>query len=191
MKIFNFGQKKCLHRNITDITQLIQQKLMFFMLLLCGCRLWFILKVTSNFLVKNWMFYFYRGWKGHSEVCFYLKHSAGYFKYPAGCFNNLARCFLTGWVFDLKTSGQVFYIKNSRPSILKHPAGCLSFKHPVGHFTNVFEIWSWNHFTQYLMVLIFLCFWKLTRFLSFWGTCNYCHCIANKLLGKSVTYLLS
>ena len=28
----------------------------------------------------------YCGWKGHSEVCFYLKHSAGCFKYPAGCF---------------------------------------------------------------------------------------------------------
>ena len=81
--------------------------------------------------------------------------------------------FLTGRVFGLKTSGRVFFIKNSRPNVLKHPAGCLNFKHLPGHFTNTFEIWSWNYFTTYLMVFIFLCFWKLTRFLSFRGTCNY------------------
>ena len=39
------------------------------------------------------MFVFYRGWKVHSEVCFYLKHLTGCFKYPAGCFTNPAGCF--------------------------------------------------------------------------------------------------
>ena len=47
--------------------------------------------------------------------------------------------FLTGRVFDLKISGRVFSIKISWPSVLKHPAGCLNFKHLATHFTNAFE----------------------------------------------------
>ena len=58
-------------------------------------------------------------------MCFYLKHSAECFKYQAGCF-------LSGRVFGLKTSDPVFYIKSSRLSFLKHPTGCLHFKHLPG-----------------------------------------------------------
>ena len=99
----------------------------------------------------HWKRMRYRDWKGHSGVCFYLKHLAGCFKYPPDVF-------LTSRVFDLKVSGRVFSIKISRPSVLKYPAGCLNFKHSAGHFTNAFEIWSWNYFTSYLLVLIFSCF---------------------------------
>ena len=73
--------------------------------------------------------------------------------------------FLPIWVFGLETSNRVFCIKNSWPSVLKHPAGCLHFRHPDEHFTNAFEIWSRNYFTSYLMVFIFLYFWKRMRFL--------------------------
>ena len=42
MKILNLGQKNCLYKNTTDITKLIQQKLLFLILLLSGCRFRFI-----------------------------------------------------------------------------------------------------------------------------------------------------
>ena len=37
MKIFNFEQQSFLHNSMTDITQLIQQKLVFLLLLLTDC----------------------------------------------------------------------------------------------------------------------------------------------------------
>ena len=81
----------------------------------------------------------YRGWKGHSGVCFYLKHSAGFWNTWTDAFTIWPDVFLNGRVFDLKTSGRVFSIKISWPSVLKHPAGCLNFKHLATHFTNAFE----------------------------------------------------
>ena len=42
MKILDLGQKNCLYKNTTDITKLIQQKLLFLILLLSGCRFRFI-----------------------------------------------------------------------------------------------------------------------------------------------------
>ena len=50
--------------------------------------------------------------------------------------------FFPGQVFGSKTSSRVFYGKNSWSNLLKHPAGCLHFKHTAGHVTIAFEIWS-------------------------------------------------
>ena len=77
--------------------------------------------------------------------------------------------FLTSRVFDLKISGRVFSIKISWPSVLKHPAACLNFKHLAAHFTNAFQIWSWNYFTSYPLVLIFSCFYNSRDFWVFEG----------------------
>ena len=111
----------------------------------------------------------YRGWKGHSGVCFYLKHSAGFWNTWTDAFTIWPDVFLNGRVFDLKTSGRVFSIKISWPSVLKHPAACLNFKHLAAHFTNAFQIWSWNYFTSYPLVLIFSCFYNSRDFWVFEG----------------------
>ena len=42
MKMYDSGQKSCFHKIITDIIQLIQQKLMSSMLLLLGSIFWFM-----------------------------------------------------------------------------------------------------------------------------------------------------
>ena len=88
--------------------------------------------------------------------------------------------FLPIWVFGFKTSDRVFYIKNSLPSVLKHPAGCLHFKQPDEHFTNAFEI--------------ILChiWWSFYFYISgnawgFWGTC-YVERIRISTEGKSRVY---
>ena len=111
----------------------------------------------------------YRGWKGHSGVCFYLKHSVGFWNTWTDAFTIWPDVFLNGRVFDLKTSGRVFSIKISWPSVLKHPAACLNFKHLATHFTNAFQIWSWNYFTSHPLVLIFSCFYNSRDFWVFEG----------------------
>ena len=68
--------------------------------------------------------------------------------------------FLPGRVFGFKTSGRVFYIKT---------LGCLHFKHPAGHFTYTFEVWSWNYLRRISWSgnFIFLYFWKRTWVLKY------------------------
>ena len=60
LKIFDLGQKKCLHRNITDITQLTITKVNVSNVTLMRLQIvvYITMKAASNFLVKNWMCYF-------------------------------------------------------------------------------------------------------------------------------------
>ena len=64
------------------------------------------------------------------------------FQIPGRMFQQSGQMFFYRPGVWLKTSGRVFYIKNSQPSVLNHPPGCLNFKHPTEQFTNAFEIWS-------------------------------------------------
>ena len=97
----------------------------------------------------------------------YLKHSAECFKYPAWCFHDPVRCFFVQLGFWLKNIRQGLYIKNFRESVLKHPVGCLHFKHPAGHFTYAFEVWLWNYLRH---IRWFLYFYISENVRGFWNT---------------------
>ena len=58
----------------------------------------------------------YRGWKGHFGVYFYLKHSAGCFKYQTRCFNNPAGWFFVRPDVCLDNSFGIQY-QNTRPDL--------------------------------------------------------------------------
>ena len=68
-------------------------------------------------------------------MCFYLKHSAGCFKYLTWCFKDPAGCFFFRQGFWLKSVRQGLLYEKLLAERLKHSTGRLHFKPPAGHIT--------------------------------------------------------